>query len=445
MSVQEDETISMTPSYQNGDASAGGPDAIRTSDSPNSAETSVDDDQSCCGCCHCRPPLPTMCRTIRRSNIYTIGLAFFLLAYLGLGAIVFSLFESPHERVMIEQVKQVRQQFLQDNVCVSDAELEEFVVHIIEANNRGVSAVKNVSSEPNWSFGQSLFFAGTILTTIGYGHVTPLSEGGKVFCIVYAAIGIPLTLIMFTALVERLMVLTTKLLQALTDSLGHLYRTLHIRLIHLSIILAILLGFIFLIPSAIFCLLEEKWNYLDAFYYCFISMTTIGLGDYIPGDDMNQTHRPLYKICTTFYLFIGLVMMMLTLANIYEVPELNIGYHFYMRSDEDEGERMSLRNNEPVKKYTQQVNKAYQDESLRSDELVGLSSPIATGVIGEVTARMLLVAPPRDDAFALHFRSATDLRQTEVDISELWLSDIPNDLFSCLQRFPTYCFSYLRL
>ena len=52
-------------------------------------------------------------------------------------------------------------------IIFTDAELEEFVVHIIEANNRGVSAAKNVSSEPNWSFGQSLFFAGTILTTIG--------------------------------------------------------------------------------------------------------------------------------------------------------------------------------------------------------------------------------------------------------------------------------------
>ena len=133
----------------------------------------------------------------------------------------------------------------------------------------------------------------------GYGHVTPLSEGGKVFCIVYAAIGIPLTLIMFTALVERLMVLTTKMLQSLTESLGHLYRTIHIRLIHLSIILVVLIIFVFIIPSTIFFVLEEKWNFLDAFYYCFISMTTIGLGDYIPGDDPDQKHRPLYKICTT--------------------------------------------------------------------------------------------------------------------------------------------------
>ena len=50
----------------------------------------------------------------------------------------------------------------------TDAELEAFILEVIDANNRGVSAARNVTTtEPNWSFGQSLFFAGTILTTIG--------------------------------------------------------------------------------------------------------------------------------------------------------------------------------------------------------------------------------------------------------------------------------------
>ena len=129
--------------------------------------------------------------------------------------------------------------------------------------------------------------------------MTPLSEGGKIFAIVYALIGIPLTLIMFTASVERLMILTSKLLSFLNRRLSHLYKPFNIRMLHLAIVLTLLLIFTFLIPAAIFMVIEEDWNYLDAFYYCFISMTTIGLGDYIPGDKPKQPQRALYKICTT--------------------------------------------------------------------------------------------------------------------------------------------------
>jgi potassium channel subfamily K protein 1 len=58
---------------------------------------------------------------------------------------------------------------------LSDGELEAFIVEIVKASERGVSAIQNVSSEPNWGFGQSLFFAGTILTTIG-AYITLKNE-----------------------------------------------------------------------------------------------------------------------------------------------------------------------------------------------------------------------------------------------------------------------------
>ena len=59
--------------------------------------------------------------------------------------------------------------------------------------------------------------------------------------------------------------------------------------------------------------------------------------------------------------------MMLTLANVYDVPELNIGYHFYMKSDEEveESKTSSTAERTPIRtdgqpKYTQQINEGYQ-------------------------------------------------------------------------------------
>ncbi|CAH1791764.1 unnamed protein product [Owenia fusiformis] len=304
-----------------------------------------------------------------KNSLRLMIISFFFICYIVIGASILSAVEGPLEQHLKQHLKTVRKKFLTQFPCVPDAELENFIVEVIEANNRGVSAVANVTKDPNWSFGQSLFFACTILTTIGYGHVTPLSEGGKVFCIVYAAIGIPLTLIMLTAIVERCMIVTSKLLGWLNQRLGHSHTQFQIRLIHLTIIAFTLILFMFLVPAAILMTLEHEWDFLDAFYYCFISLTTIGLGDYIPGDQLHQQYRALYKVATTGYLLVGLVMMMLLLTTIYDIPELNLGLHFYMKKDEVDEEKVHLRSGEePACKYTEQINKSYQGDSVTTPD-----------------------------------------------------------------------------
>ena len=59
----------------------------------------------------------------------------------------------------------------------------------------------------------------------------------------------------------------------------------------------VFLSLFVLAPALIFSNLENNWDFVDAIYFVFISLTTIGLGDYIPGDDDGQIYKDVYKFC----------------------------------------------------------------------------------------------------------------------------------------------------
>jgi voltage-gated potassium channel len=55
---------------------------------------------------------------------------------------------------------------------------------------------------------------------------------------------------------------------------------------------------VLLLGGTIFYTNVEHWKILDSFYFCVITLSTIGYGDFTP-------HTDLGKIFTTFYVFIG--------------------------------------------------------------------------------------------------------------------------------------------
>ncbi|XP_006033957.2 potassium channel subfamily K member 3, partial [Alligator sinensis] len=156
-------------------------------------------------------------------------------------------------------------------------------------------------------FAGSFYFAITVITTIGYGHAAPSTDGGKVFCMFYALLGIPLTLVMFQSLGERINTFVKYLLHRMKKCLG-------MRQAEVSMANMVTIGFFscistLCIGAAAFSYYEH-WSFFHAYYYCFITLTTIGFGDYVAlqKDGALQT-KPQYVAFSFVYILTGLTVI----------------------------------------------------------------------------------------------------------------------------------------
>ncbi|KAG9344655.1 hypothetical protein JZ751_010340 [Albula glossodonta] len=141
----------------------------------------------------------------------------------------------------------------------------------------------------------------------GYGHAAPSTDGGKVFCMFYALLGIPLTLVMFQSLGERINTFVKYLLHRLKKALG-------LRRTEVSMANMVTIGFIscmstLCVGAAAFSR-YENWSFFHAYYYCFITLTTIGFGDYVAlqKDDALQKN-PKYVAFSFIYILTGLTVI----------------------------------------------------------------------------------------------------------------------------------------
>ena len=147
-----------------------------------------------------------------------------------------------------------------------------------------------------------------IIPPIGYGSIAPETDGGRGFFIPYALVGIPLTLVFLGFLGQIL----NKGVDRATKCLG---RRVTFDWAQLLIISAVgLVGFI-LIPAIIFAVIDG-WTYFEAIYFTFVSLTTVGFGDFVPTTP--GTFSGLYRFSLICWLFFGLAFIALIIAQTQE-------------------------------------------------------------------------------------------------------------------------------
>ena len=141
----------------------------------------------------------------------------------------------------------------------------------------------------------------------GYGHAAPGTDAGKVFCMFYAILGIPLTLVMFQSLGERMNTVVRLLLKKIKKCLG-------MRTTNVSMENMVLVGFLscmgtLCIGAAAFSYFEG-WTFFHAYYYCFITLTTIGFGDFVALQKNEALQKkPPYVAFSFMYILVGLTVI----------------------------------------------------------------------------------------------------------------------------------------
>lgn len=184
----------------------------------------------------------------------------------------------------------------------------------------------------------TIFFI-PFLSLTGYGTITPKTDAGKAITIVYAIIGIPLTILCITN-IGRGMASFFRALYGGTFCVDcrrqffHSMRTHRLNSIaaddieldkvdpgsvsdldsvvmHEHAEVPILLGLILVawyiaFGAIMFKVWEENWTIFEGAYFCFITLSTIGFGDFVPGFSDKAWDNQVKQIACSLYLLIGL-------------------------------------------------------------------------------------------------------------------------------------------
>ncbi|XP_059255083.1 potassium channel subfamily K member 17 [Mustela nigripes] len=257
----------------------------------------------------CRPRAPAAAgdRAPECAVPGTVLLLLAYLAYLALGTGVFWVLESPAARDSSARFQRDKWALLQNFTCLDGPALDSLIRGIIQAYRNGDIVLDNTTSMGRWEFMGSFFFSVSTVTTIGYGNLSPRTMAARLFCIFFALLGIPLNLVVL----NRLGHLMQRGVQRCARRLGGAWQdpTKAPWLVGAGALLSGLPLFL-LLPPLLFCHVEG-WSYVESFYFAFITLSTVGFGDYVIGMDPCRRYPLWYKNTVSLWILFGMAWLAL--------------------------------------------------------------------------------------------------------------------------------------
>ncbi|XP_072317414.1 potassium channel subfamily K member 5-like [Eucyclogobius newberryi] len=229
-----------------------------------------------------------------------------IIFYLSIGAAIFQILEEPNWISAKDKYLLDKTHILRKYDCLTKEALDDILEIVAEAAGQGV-AITGDKHRNTWDWGNSVIFAATIVTTIGYGNVAPKTDHGRVFCILYGLCGIPLCLVWISQLGSFFGDRARRLSQVL------IRKGVSLKRVQLTCTVCFLLwGLIvhLVIPPFVFMSMEG-WTYLEGLYFSFITLTTVGFGDYVAGVNPNIEYPRLYRVLAEVWIYMGLAWLSL--------------------------------------------------------------------------------------------------------------------------------------